>query len=298
MGSTYPEVARQRDLWPLMSRLELAALPEAVPSARSHARDVLREWGMSELVADAELLLSELATNALRASEPLGLPVRPPDEWMAEIGICLLADGARLRIEVWDQAAGFPVLQETSNEAECMTTTGTDIAPTAASVGTETRFRELIAPSLFSKLACRVAAVDGYDQGTAERIVEQALAFLVACARYPDGHLSPSETVDAGWHAFILHTVDYAEFCQRVTGRFIHHRPNAPGEATSEQQAIGVTIAAMRAAGCPWIRTFGCPERSARSATRAAPMTRREPDQWTSSSGNPSRPTAWQPLRR
>ena len=31
-------------------------------------------------------------------------------------------------------------------------------------------------------------------------------------------------------------------------GRFIHHRPSGPGEAVSEQQAIGVTIAAMRGA--------------------------------------------------
>lgn len=110
------------------------------------------------------------------------------------------------------------------------------------------RLRELIASDLFGKLARRVA-VDGYDQETAERIVEQALGFLVACARFPDRHLSPSENVDAGWHAFILHTADYAEFCERVAGRYIHHRPNDPGEAAQGQQAIGVTIAAMRDAG-------------------------------------------------
>lgn len=171
-----------------------------------------------------------------------------------------------------------------------MTTTETELAPpTAASVnaavtdqpfpeprttmqegdrstitpGNEARPRELITPGLFSKLTYRVGAVDGYDQETAERIVEQALAFLVACARYPDGHLSPSETVDAGWHAFILHTADYAEFCQRIAGRFIHHRPSGPGEAADNQQATGVTIAAMRDAGLPvdpdlWVPRAEC----------------------------------------
>jgi anti-sigma regulatory factor (Ser/Thr protein kinase) len=123
--------------------------------------------------------------------------------------------------------------------------------------------RELIAPSLFDKLTLRVMADDGLDRDTAERIVEQALAFLVACAHYPDGHLSPSQTVDAGWHAFILHTRDYAEFCQRIAGRFIHHRPNGPGEAVGEQQAIGVTIAAMRDLGVPvdadlWVPRAEC----------------------------------------
>ena len=109
--------------------------------------------------------------------------------------------------------------------------------------------RELIAPGLFDKLTLCVMANDGHDQDTAARIVEQALAFLVVCARYPDGHLSPSQTVDAGWHAFIIHTADYAEFCGRVAGRFIHHRPADPGAAPSEQHTVGVTIAAMRDAG-------------------------------------------------
>jgi hypothetical protein len=35
--------------------------------------------------------------------------------------------------------------------------------------------------------------------------------------------------VDEVWHQFILYTVQYAEFCQRHFGRYIHHAPsNAP----------------------------------------------------------------------
>jgi hypothetical protein len=60
---------------------------------------------------------------------------------------------------------------------------------------------------------------------------------------------SPGLLIDAGWHAFILHTADYAEFCERVAGRFIHHRPGNPSGAASGQQTIGVTIAAIRDAG-------------------------------------------------
>ncbi len=130
----------------------------------------------------------------------------------------------------------------------------------AFAIAGKVRPRELIASGLFGMLTGRVITVDGYDQDTAERVVEQALAFLVACARYPDGHLVPSQAVDRGWHAFILHTFDYAEFCQRVAGRFIHHRP---GEAAPGQQAIGVTIAAMRDVGLPvdpdlWVPSAEC----------------------------------------
>lgn len=35
----------------------------------------------------------------------------------------------------------------------------------------------------------------------------------------------PSEDVDQIWHAHILHTVLYAEFCENVAGKFIHHNP-------------------------------------------------------------------------
>ena len=55
-------------LWPLCSYLELGALPTAVPCARLHARHVLREWGMSRLAQDGELLVSELVTNAVQAT--------------------------------------------------------------------------------------------------------------------------------------------------------------------------------------------------------------------------------------
>jgi hypothetical protein len=123
--------------------------------------------------------------------------------------------------------------------------------------------RELIASALFDRLASRVMADQSVNRDTAGRVVEQALAFLVACALNPEGHLSPSEKVDAGWHAFLLHTREYADFCTRVAGRFIHHHPTGPGEVPNDQQAIGVTVAAMRAAGLPvdpalWVPRAEC----------------------------------------
>jgi hypothetical protein len=52
----------------LRSYLALGALPDAVPSARLHARLVVREWGLPGLAEVVELLASELVTNAVLAS--------------------------------------------------------------------------------------------------------------------------------------------------------------------------------------------------------------------------------------
>ena len=58
-----------------LSRLALPARPEAAFAARHHTRAVLREWGLSDHAELAELLVSELITNAVRhASGPRPSP--------------------------------------------------------------------------------------------------------------------------------------------------------------------------------------------------------------------------------
>jgi hypothetical protein len=54
--------------WPDQSTLELGALPSAVPCVRLHTALVLQEWRMTALADAAELVASELATNAIQAS--------------------------------------------------------------------------------------------------------------------------------------------------------------------------------------------------------------------------------------
>lgn len=39
------------------------------------------------------------------------------------------------------------------------------------------------------------------------------------------GLLDQTQIVDDAWHAFILDTPAYAEFCRDALGRFLHHRP-------------------------------------------------------------------------
>ena len=85
--------------------------------------------------------------------------------------------------------------------------------------------RSLVEPELFERLTARIVTDhDEIDRAAAERIMDQALAFLGACA-VSMAPLSPAEFVDIGWHTFILHTKDYREFCDRIAGRFIDHVP-------------------------------------------------------------------------
>jgi anti-sigma regulatory factor (Ser/Thr protein kinase) len=82
------------DDWPLVSFLELGALPGAVPCARLHAKHVLWEWGLSELSDSAELLVSELVTNSIHASKAL--------PWAPVVRLWLLAGKPTVRIAVGD----------------------------------------------------------------------------------------------------------------------------------------------------------------------------------------------------
>jgi hypothetical protein len=50
--------------------------------------------------------------------------------------------------------------------------------------------------------------------------------FFLACARSDRAFVAmPSRAVDSFWHAFILHTRAYADWCELTLGRFLHHTP-------------------------------------------------------------------------
>jgi len=96
--------------WPLQSHLELGAFPTAVPCARLHARLMTLEWGLPALAETTELLVSELATNAIRASHGLASPV---------IWLSLASDRTCIAIGVWDGGDRMPVRQDTDPDSEC-----------------------------------------------------------------------------------------------------------------------------------------------------------------------------------
>jgi len=108
--------------------------------------------------------------------------------------------------------------------------------------------RSLVEPRLFERMSARIATEHDMDSATAGRIMDQALVFLGACA-ITTAPLSPSATVDIGWHTFILHTREYAEFCDRIAGHFIHHIPTNGGNERADTAGTWETARAIVAAG-------------------------------------------------
>ena len=104
--------------WPLTTTLPLGALPGATPCARLHARAVLTEWGLADLAEAAELIVSELVTNAVRAST--GKDGRPKYDGasMPVVVLRMASDRVRLLIEVWDAIPGAPAAAHPGPEDE------------------------------------------------------------------------------------------------------------------------------------------------------------------------------------
>jgi anti-sigma regulatory factor (Ser/Thr protein kinase) len=81
-----------------------------VPCARLHARQVLREWGLTAFSENSELAVSELVTNAMQVSRATA--------HYAPVRIWVVSDRAQVVILVWDVSALPPVLADPGDDAE------------------------------------------------------------------------------------------------------------------------------------------------------------------------------------
>ncbi|WP_181799392.1 glycine-rich domain-containing protein [Kitasatospora acidiphila] len=111
--------------------------------------------------------------------------------------------------------------------------------------------RTLLSEEAFSGVVATVRQNNpGMVSEIAQRITTEALAFVAACAEFPELRLKPSRVVDEGWHALILHTRLYAELCTKL-GVFVHHRPEAPDVTRHDPNALKRTMRAISTAGYP-----------------------------------------------
>jgi anti-sigma regulatory factor (Ser/Thr protein kinase) len=103
--------------WPLVSALPpLAALPTAPACARGHVRAVAAEWGLQDLADTAELLVSELITNAVRASERLR--VRADLAIIPVVQLWIVSDKSSLVIHCWDGNDEMPSRRDAGIDEE------------------------------------------------------------------------------------------------------------------------------------------------------------------------------------
>jgi hypothetical protein len=109
--------------WPLFSGLgPVAALPTAPGLARAFTVMVLSGWHMATITDTGALIVSELASNVVRAAEgPSGSPDYDTEGRMPVLWLRLMADPAMLGIEVWDSLppeSGVSVLLHAGPDAE------------------------------------------------------------------------------------------------------------------------------------------------------------------------------------
>ncbi|GAA2049620.1 hypothetical protein N0X72_18220 [Streptomyces carpaticus] len=109
--------------------------------------------------------------------------------------------------------------------------------------------RALLTPAAFEGVVATVIDNNpGMEERTAERIVTEALKFVEAAARFPNDNITPSNVVDEGWHALILHTHLYKKLCARL-GRFVHHWPERPDTGRHDRHVLAHTVTIIERAG-------------------------------------------------
>ncbi|WEV29102.1 ATP-binding protein [Streptomyces sp. 71268] len=102
------------------NRLTLADTPNAVGLARLHTADVLSRWGVhSDTIETVQLLVSELATNAVRYPKQDEAQASPFSSWnrAQTFEFMLEIVGDVVRVSVWDRDTRPPVLKEVGVEA-------------------------------------------------------------------------------------------------------------------------------------------------------------------------------------
>jgi anti-sigma regulatory factor (Ser/Thr protein kinase) len=104
--------------WPLSAHLPLGALPTAVPCARAYIRVILDEWGLAFMADSAELIVSELVTNSVKASaDEHGRP-RYSDDGLPVVHLRLACDRTCVLVEVWDSVPAPPAARRARPDEE------------------------------------------------------------------------------------------------------------------------------------------------------------------------------------
>lgn len=105
---------------PPRDALMLADTPNAVRLARLHTTNVLSRWGVpAEVVETVKLIVSELATNAVRHPKEEGdeVSIYSSEFDVQTFELALEIDRDAVRVCVWDHDARPPVLTEPGVEA-------------------------------------------------------------------------------------------------------------------------------------------------------------------------------------
>ncbi|ROP46801.1 ATP-binding protein [Streptomyces sp. PanSC9] len=93
---------------PQIVQIAISPVPIAAPLCRRLVTDALRRWGLEDLIDDAQVVATELVTNAIATSAPAD----------SDVALRLRRERSSLVVEVGDQAEAVPVLQQAAFSVE------------------------------------------------------------------------------------------------------------------------------------------------------------------------------------
>jgi hypothetical protein len=102
--------------FPQRSFLELGAYRNAPGSARGHARNVLAEWGLGHFTDAVTLVVSEMITNSVNATETAAWEAGVPPVRLWMLAGAGASGGGEVLVAVWDAVAGQPAPREAGAE--------------------------------------------------------------------------------------------------------------------------------------------------------------------------------------
>lgn len=89
------------------------------------------------------------------------------------------------------------------------------------------KIKSIIYNTDFSNIINRLVLIERWTKEQAEEVCRQYRNFLYLNKKYGKKYmLPPSKDIDCAWHAHILYTEDYVNFCNSVFGEYFHHRPH------------------------------------------------------------------------
>jgi hypothetical protein len=104
-------------------------------------------------------------------------------------------------------------------------------------------------------LARRVALRCAVPLSKAMRAVDAYKKYVALHMAEPFNAHPMSGLVDEIWHEHILHTREYAQFCSRIIGWFLHHIPSTEDDETTTSEATQARLAQLFGATDPrvWV---------------------------------------------
>lgn len=98
----------------------------------------------------------------------------------------------------------------------------------------------------FTMLRRKLEEEHGWTKEHLNEVEDLYRKFLALNLLYPERKICPTGPIDDFWHAHILDTRAYAEDCDRLFGRFLHHFPYFGMRGPEDRQALESTFTESR----------------------------------------------------